>query len=62
MADLIDQFFGRIGFTGTTIKTVQFVIGAGLVAFSIYKYRPDNMIVSVLGILFGAYLILKVIE
>ena len=62
MSDYIDMFFNKIGITGSDGKAIQFVIGLGLVAFSLVKYNDKYAVPYIIGILFGAYLILKAIK
>ena len=62
MSDWIDLFLNKIGINGNSAKALQFVVGLGLVAFSLAKYSNESQILSVIGILFGGYLILKAIQ
>jgi len=62
MADWIDSILNKIGISGDSSKALQFVVGAGLVAFSLAKYTNESQFLSGIGILFGGYLILKSIQ
>ena len=62
MADPVDDILVKVGVTGNSAKALQFMVGLGLVAFSVTKFSPSNQILSVIGIIFGGYLILKAIQ
>jgi len=62
MSDWIDYILSKIGIKEGASKAIQFVIGVGLVAISLNKYSSENQILSVIGILFGGYLILKSLQ
>ena len=62
MSDYIDKAFNKIGITGSDSKAIQFVIGLGLVAFSLIKYNERLAALFIVGILFGGYLILKSVK
>ena len=62
MSDYVDRFFHTIGITGSDAKAIQFIIGLGLVTFSLIKYSFQIAALSIMGILFGGYLILKAIK
>ena len=62
MSDYVDQFFNKIGISGSDGKAIQFVIGIGLVTISLVKYNETTIALSIVGILFGGYLILKSVK
>lgn len=62
MTDWINKILTGIGITGSSAKALQFVVGVGLVAFSLVKYSNENQILPIIGILFSGYLILKAIQ
>ena len=62
MPDWIDYILSKIGIREGASKAIQFVVGVGLVAISLNKYSSDNQVLSVIGILFGGYLILKSLQ
>ena len=62
MPNWIDYVLSKIGIKEGGSTAIQFVIGVGLVAISLNKYSPENQILSVIGILFGGYLILKSVQ
>ena len=61
MTDWIDVGLGRIGITEGSAKAVQFIMGGGIVAFSLSRYTPIDQFLPIFGTLFGGYLILKVV-
>ncbi len=63
MSDLVESALTKIGITGADSKALQFVVGLGLVAFSLVRYKKDDYeILYIIGILAGGYLILKSIK
>jgi len=63
MSDWVESGLTRIGITGTDSKALQFVVGLGLVAFSLVKYKKDDYeALYIIGILAGGYFILKSIK
>ncbi len=62
MSDFVEGILEKIGITGTDSKALQFVLGLGLVAFSLVKYQKLYEGLYIIGILAGGYLILKSIK
>ncbi len=62
MTDFIDSFLAKVGISGSSSKALQFVIGLGLVAFSLVKYSNQYAALYIIGILIGAFFILKAIQ
>ena len=62
MTDIIDAALTKLGVTGSSSKALQFVVGLGLVAFSLVKYSNQYAVLYIIGILVGAFFILKSVQ
>lgn len=62
MTDYADKVFEKMGFNGSSIKAMKFVIGSALIAFSLSRYTTDQQLMPFFGFLVGAYLIIDAMQ
>lgn len=62
VADPIEKILDKLGISDNSAKALQFMVGLGIIALSVTKFSSDTQILSVMGIIFGGYLILKAVQ